>query len=92
MPPPRRAEAYAPLWNGTAAFTRVAAELIGALESLGFPDIAFCSLDALMPREQGILNADTVFAIGEGSRGAVRVVSSTGAAAELDRALLTARH
>ena len=90
LPPSRRAEAYAPLWNGTPSFTRVAAELIGALESLGFPDIAFCGLDALMPREQGVLNADTVFAIGESSRGAVRVVSSTGAAAALDRALLAA--
>ena len=90
LPPSRRAEAYAPLWSGTAAFTRVASELIGALESLGFPDIAFCGLDALMPREQGVLNADTVFAIGESSRGAVRVVSATGASASLDRALLAA--
>jgi hypothetical protein len=91
LPPSRRAEAYAPLWNGTASFTRVAADLIGALESLGFPDIAFCGLEALMPREQGVLNADTVFAIGEQSgHGAVRVVSSTGAAAVLDLALLAA--
>ena len=90
LPPARRAEAYAPLWNATAPFTRVAGELIGALESLGFPDTAFCGLDALMPREQGVLNADTVFAIGESSRGAVRVVSPAGAAASLDRALLAA--
>lgn len=90
LPPALRAEAYAPLWNNTPAFTRVAGELIGALERLGFPDTAFCGLDALMPREQGVLNADTVFAIGEGARGDVRVVSAGGQAAMLDRALLAA--
>jgi hypothetical protein len=90
LPPGRRAEAYAPLWNGTESFTHLAGELISALRSLGFADIAFCGLDALMPREQGVLNADTVFAMGQGTRGAVQVVSATGAAASLDRALLAA--
>lgn len=90
LPPSRRAEAYAPLWNNTPAFTRLAGKLIGGLENIGFPDTAFCGLDALMPRELGVLNADTVFAVAEGDRGQVRVQGTGGASAMMDRALLAA--
>jgi len=90
LSPSLRIEAYAPLWNGTAVFTQLAARLTGCLESLGFPDIAFCGLDALMPREQGVLNADTVFAVLEGGRGAVRVFGAGGISATIDRTLLAA--
>ena len=90
LPPRLRAEAYAPLWNGTKAFTKVAGSLIAALERLGFPDNAFCGIDALKPRETGILNVDTVFALGEGGSGAVRATAEGGRSVELDRAVLAA--
>ncbi len=64
LPPAARAEAYAPLWNNTPALTAVAAELIAALASLQFPDVAFCGLDALMPREISVLDANLVFGLG----------------------------
>ena len=66
LPPALRAEAFAPLWNGTAAFTRVAQQLVSALEALGFPDTAFIGLDALIPRETSVLDADMVFGLGRG--------------------------
>ena len=90
LPPERRAEAYAPLWNGTAAFTRVAQQLTAALAQLGFPETAFCGLDALMPRETSVLDADMVFGLGEGSRGPVRLVAPGGMAATLDRSVVAA--
>lgn len=90
LPPRLRAQAYAPLWNNVQSFTDVAARLIGALEQLGFPDTAFCGMDALIPRETGVLNAETVLVLGQGERGLVPVVSSTGQAAQLDRSLLAA--
>ena len=90
LPPALRHEAYAPLWNGTAAFTEVARQLTGALAELGFPDTAFCAMDALQPRETSVLDADVVFGLGEPSRGALRLVSSTGAAASVDRAAAAA--
>lgn len=90
LPPGRRAEAYAPLWNGTAAFTRVAQLLTAALAQLGFPGMAFCGLDALMPRDTSVLDADMVFGLGEAQRGPLRVVAPDGTAATLDRAVVAA--
>ena len=90
LPADMRAEAYAPLWNAVAPFTRVAQQLITALAALGFPDTAFCGFDALSPRETSVLDADMVFGLGEQSRGQLRVSSSTGASATLDRAAVAA--
>lgn len=90
LPPEARAEAYAPLWNGTPAFTRVAQQLTAALAALGFPDMAFCGLDALMPRETSVLDADMVFGLGDAGRGTLRVVSATGASALIERPVAAA--
>ena len=90
LPPADRAAAYAPLWNGTAALTRTAGDLIEALARLGFPDGAYCGLDALTPRDTSVLDADTVFGLGEPGRGSLQVMSSTGATATLDRPVLAA--
>ena len=90
LPPRSRADAFAPLWGNIAPLTAVAGRLIGALEQLGFPEVAFCGIDALAPREQGILNADTVFAVAEGGRGEVRVQGANGAVAAIDKSQLAA--
>lgn len=90
LAPEQRAEAYAPLWNGTEAFTRVARQLTGALAALGFPETAFCGLDALLPRETSVLDADMVFGLGEGSGGSLRVASGAGASALIDRSVVAA--
>lgn len=90
LPPEHRAEAYAPLWNGADAFTRIARQLTGALAALGFPDTAFCGLDALIPRDSSVLDAQTVFGLGEAGRGDLRVVSAAGTAASIDRAVVAA--
>ncbi len=90
LPPELRAEAYAPLWNNTEAFTRVARRLTTALAALGFPDIAFCGLDALMPRETSVLDADMVFGLGDAGSGMLRVVSAGGTAALIDRSVAAA--
>ena len=88
--PEQRAEAYAPLWNGTDAFTRVARQLTGALASLGFPETAFCGLDALLPRETSVLDADMVFGLGEGGSGTLRMAAASGASAMVDRSVAAA--
>ncbi len=90
LPPELRAEAYAPLWNGTEAFTRVARQLTTALAALGFPDMAFCGLDALMPRETSVLDADMVFGLGDAGSGTLRMVSAAGASALIDRSIAAA--
>ena len=90
LPPEARHEAYAPLWNGTAAFTEVARQLTEALAALGFPDTAFCGMDALQPRETSVLDADQVFGLGEGGTATLRLVSATGTAATVGRAAAAA--
>ncbi len=90
LPAHARAEAYAPLWAGTPAFTRVAQQLIDALTQLGHPDTAFCGLDALIPRENSVLDAELVFGLGEASRGSVRIISASGQSATIDRAIAAA--
>ena len=90
LPAHTRAEAYAPLWAGTQAFTSVAQQLIDALTRLGHPDVAFCGLDALIPRENSVLDAELVFGLGEASRGQVRIVTQSGLAATIDRAVAAA--
>lgn len=90
LAPEQRAEAYAPLWNGTEAFTRVARQLTGALAALGFPETAFCGLDALLPRETSVLDADMVFGLGEGGSSSLRVASGAGASALIDRSVVAA--
>ena len=89
LPPALRAEAVAPLWAGTVAFTRVAQQLIDALAQLGNPDIAFCGLDALMPRETSVLDADMVFGLGDTGRGPLRVTAGT-QTATIDRSAVAA--
>ena len=90
LSPELRAEAYAPLWNGTEAFTRVARQLTGALAALGFPETAFCGLDALLPRETSVLDADMVFGLGEGGSGSLRMAAASGASATVDRSVAAA--
>jgi hypothetical protein len=76
LPPERRAEAYAPLWGGLATFTRVADQLIRELGRLGFAESVFCGTDALRPRENGILNAETLFGLGDPRARRVRVAGA----------------
>jgi hypothetical protein len=90
LPPAARAEAYAPLWNNMPALTTIAGELIGALASLNFPDVAFCGLDALMPREHSVLDANLVFGLGEAATTAPIIVAAGPGRASLPRSILAA--
>ena len=90
LPPAARAEAYAPLWNGTEAFTRVAGQMTEALAQIGFSATAFCGLEALQPRETSVLDAEQVFGLGESGGSSLRVLSASGVAVTLDRAIVAA--
>ena len=101
LAPEWRHEAFAPLWNHTAAFSELARQLIAALAALGFPDIAFCGMDALQPRETSVLDADMVFGldvsgvgvgagVGVGGPATLRLVAASGASAGIGRALAAA--
>jgi hypothetical protein len=90
LPPELRAEAYAPLWNGTEPFTNSVRGMIVALASIGFPDTAFCGMDALLPREAGVLNASTLDGLDGSVKTMVRITSPKGVTADVNLALAAA--
>lgn len=89
LPAHRRAEAYSPLWNFHPVFTQVLGEMIAALGKLGFPDYAFCDTNALRRDGGNLLDAATVLFLGMGPQGDIKVATSAGASAMLDRTVLT---
>lgn len=45
------------IWWGVPQFTEMYRELTGCLAKLGFPADAFCTMDALVPRDESIIDA-----------------------------------
>jgi len=72
-----RAAIFAPLWGGVAQFTNACGELIEALAKLNFAADAFCAADALVPRETSILDAQTLFKMGDAAAAANPLTART---------------
>lgn len=85
-----RAELFAPLWNGHAAFTDAARMLMGALSRLGDAPEAFAALAALTPRETSIIDARTLAGLGDPLAATVAVATRDGRRLDLPRAVLAA--
>jgi hypothetical protein len=94
LPPQLRAEAYAPLWNGTAAFTQLAQTLILACADLDFADTAFAGAEALLPREESVLDVNMLFGLGAAGSAnptrALKLQSGSGKIAHLPRSVVAA--
>ncbi|MFX7025197.1 virulence factor SrfC family protein, partial [Acinetobacter baumannii] len=60
------------------------------LELLGFPDEAFCAIEALMPRETSIINVKALKGILDAGNDTVRVRSPSGTVCPIPRPHLTA--
>ena len=81
--------AFSPLWGHTQYLTNYATQLTSALIDLGQPDLAFCGVDALLPREISILNVMTLFQTATHTQ-SLRILSSTGTEATLPRNIVSA--
>jgi hypothetical protein len=90
LPAPERAALFAPLWGGAARFTEACRSLIQALQTLSFPETAFCGLEALVPRETSIIDVRMLFGLGGPPGESVRVSPVGGTPGQVDRVLLTA--
>ncbi|MDE7548960.1 virulence factor SrfC family protein [Acetobacter fabarum] len=53
--------AFSPLWGGVEDLGRYAGVLVEALVTLGQPEMAYCDVKALLPRDKSILNVSTLF-------------------------------
>ena len=73
-----KAELFALLWGGHAAFTQLYVALATAIERLGRPDEVFCPLAALVPREGSILDVATLAGLGTDTGDTLEVRSASG--------------
>ena len=90
LPAELRAQAYAPLWGGTAAFTTLAASLISVLARLEHAEMVFCGADALLRRGGNLLDAASVLGLGTSSPETIQVTLASGVSVILEKAPLTA--
>nr|WP_255663166.1 virulence factor SrfC family protein [Komagataeibacter sp. FNDCR2] len=74
-------QALSPLWRKSSSLTSYVRELLGALEQLGAPDVAFCGIDALLPSSDSILNVAVLSSPG----GRLRVVTPDGKSTSISR-------
>ncbi|MBB2206425.1 virulence factor SrfC family protein [Gluconacetobacter takamatsuzukensis] len=81
--------ALSPLWGRVETLSRYAGELVDALIALGLPELAFCGVEALVPRSGSVLNVSTLFRPLENA-GPVRLVGEKGTAATLPRNVVSA--
>ncbi|MBQ7607763.1 MAG: type III effector HopL1 [Desulfovibrionaceae bacterium] len=93
-----RVTLYSLLWDAVPEFTDLLLRLVRALASLGYPDQAFCSVQALIPREGSIIDVATLEGLEVSHRDAsdtesqksLTVVTLDGKRAVLPRSYVTA--
>ncbi len=91
----QRLKLYAVLWDGVEAFTELLKTLVGALMQLGNPTEAFASLDALIPRNNSIIDVAMLKDFDEngeqqGPPPPLTLVTKANIRAELPRSVVTA--
>ena len=87
-----RSALFSVLWGAIPHFTELYEQLQGALAGLGFAADAYCPIDALVPRDDSIIDVRTLTGLGGGSGvgGSLEIVSAEGRKVSLPRAFITA--
>jgi len=86
-----RISLYSLIWDEVEPFTQLLRSLAGALESLGHPDMAFCPIEALIPRDNSIIDVAMLQGLESSqSEGTIEVVTGNGGRAQLPRPVVTA--
>ena len=82
---------YALIWDEVPEFTHLLRTLLRALEALGNAEEAFCSLDALIPRANSIIDVATLAELdGDATSAELELLTPQGRRATLQRAVVTA--
>jgi hypothetical protein len=88
--PEDRGALLAILWGGHEPFTRLYRLLAEALARLGHPADAFAPLDALIPRDNSIIDVATLGGLGAAGGSMLKISPPSGAPVELPRPVVTA--
>lgn len=85
-----RIKLYALIWDETEELTELLRTLLLALEKLDFPDLLFCSQDALIPRDTSIIDVATLARLNEPDQAMLKVCTPKGAKMELPKPVIAA--
>ena len=85
-----RAKLFGVIWGGVEAFSQLYIRLYAGLQGLNFATDAGAGLEALLPREQSIIDVQTLKGLGTGSGGTLALTGSNGARVTLPRSEVTA--
>ena len=85
-----RAKLFGVIWGGVDAFGQLYVRLYTGLQGLNFASDAYAGLEALLPREQSIIDVQTLKGLGTGGGGTLALTGSNGARVTLPRSEVTA--
>jgi len=90
LDPAARADLLGILWGSHPPLTDLYRNLVGCLAKLGFTEEAFCPLDALLPKEKGILNVETLDSLDRSDAETLKVAVPGNLVVDLPRPIVTA--
>ena len=85
-----RVKLFGVIWGGVAQFNQLYLRLYAGLQGLNFATDAYAGLEALIPREQSLIDVQTLKGLGSGSGGTLTLTGSNGARVTLPRSEVTA--
>jgi len=85
-----RARLFGVIWGGVEAFSQLYIRLYAGLQGLNFATDACAGLEALLPREQSIIDVQTLKGLGTGGGGTLTLTGVNGARVTLPRSEVTA--
>ena len=85
-----RARLFGVIWGGVDAFSQLYSRLYTGLQGLNFAGEACAGLDALLPREQSLIDVQTLKGLGDGGGGVLTLTGAGGARVTLPRSEVAA--
>ena len=85
-----RAKLFGVIWGGVEAFSQLYLRLYAGLQGLNFATDARAGLEALLPREQSLIDVQTLKGLGTGGGGTLALTGTNGARVTLPRSEVTA--
>ncbi|MFZ1828027.1 MAG: virulence factor SrfC family protein [Candidatus Competibacteraceae bacterium] len=85
-----RAQLFGVIWGHVDAFSQLYIRLYNGLQGLNFATEAQAGLEALLPREQSIIDVQTLKGLGTGGGGTLTLTGTNGARVTLPRSEVTA--
>ncbi len=85
-----RARLFGVIWGGVEAFGQLYMRLYTGLQGLNFARDAYAGLEALLPREQSIIDVQTLKGLGTGGGQTLTLIGAGGARVTLPRSEVTA--